>query len=172
MRLKVDLGAWYVHLPNKKKEPTSPEEPVNGHSKVSTSKVLASKILTSIKSRGTVEIIAYYDVDEHLIRVDIEEANEPNQAQVYQPQTNDQPLTKVTIQGKVTEDNSKTPIAGARIFIKGSGESTMSDKNGEFSLKAYSNTSQIVALHPKFRSKKVPVNLSCLLYTSPSPRDS
>src|ERR1044072_1839863 len=55
-----------------------------------------------------------------------------------------QELTKFTLTGTV-QDSSQTPIPGAKVLNKKSGEAVMSDPDGKFTIKAAKNDTIIVS---------------------------
>jgi len=62
-----------------------------------------------------------------------------------------------TIKGTITDDNTKTPLAGVTVKIRGSNTATSTNSAGEFAIRAQSNTVTLVVSSVGFSTKEVVV---------------
>ena len=81
---------------------------------------------------------------------------------------------QTSVDGKVTDVDSSDPIAGVNVVVKGTSTGTASDFDGNFSI-AVNQGDVLVFSYVGYSTQEITYNgqlsLSCLLYTSPSPRD-
>ena len=72
------------------------------------------------------------------------------------------PAREILIKGQITESNSGEPIIGASIVVEGTAKGTVSDLDGNFSLKASSNATLLIS-YIGFSSQKVKASEKLLI---------
>lgn len=107
-----------------------------------------------IKSGKDTLIIASFDKDNTIKKLDIDiplDSKKDAKSQGKKDGARNAILT-----GRILINKSKTPISGARIFIKGTSIDTKSDKNGYFSVKVPSNVEiSLSVIHSAYSSKTI-----------------
>lgn len=105
----------------------------------------------------TVEIIATLSRDGSVESIDAEAvAGSVQEAREAEALAADQDLPTSFVEGKVLDSESKQPVEGARVFVRGSDAEAVTDSQGVFTLELPVGSWAISAIHPDYTTMTEP----------------
>jgi len=113
-----------------------------------------------IKKRKQSQIIVSLNKDNSLSLVDEELPIIQNNEQKSEDNTSKKELTFGILNGLILSSDDKSPVVGARIFVRGSSVEGLSDKEGKFSLKIASGAQAISIIHSNFSAQTIKVSIT------------
>jgi TonB-dependent starch-binding outer membrane protein SusC len=121
--------------------------------------VTSKKVSLNFKKASIGEVLDFSFKNQHLTYT-ISDNTIIVKRRIVDPEDNaPPPQTAIEIKGKVTNDKDQ-PIAGASIILKGTGEGTATDENGNFTLLVPDKGGVLVISYVGFETTEVPVSTS------------